>query len=117
MASTPKSISIQDLSGAVHKAVSVAKLKLPPTAGPYVCVNPGFIIGLIYFESLAQVPGAQQIASSIAKLVSEHTGVTVAPVVQEGSVAGGQVAAAASPALPQHVILGYKHVPTFNVHF
>ena len=117
MASTPKSISIQDLSGAVHKAVAAAKLKLPPTAGPFVSINPGLICGLIYFESLAQVTGAQQIASSIAKQVSEHSGVHVAPVVQEAG-GGAQASGAAAPALiPHHVILGYKPDPNFNVHF
>ena len=111
MASTPKSISIHDLSGAVHKAVS--GVKLPPAAGPYLYVNPGLICGLIYLENLAQITGAQQIASNIAKQVSEHIGVTVAPVVQEGA-AGGQ----AAPALiPHHVILGYKAGPEVNVRF
>lgn len=116
MASTPKSLSIQDLSGAVHKAVTAAKLKLPPPAGPFAYINPGLICGLIYFESLAQVTGAQQIAASIAKQVSDHTGVTVPPVVQEGS-AGAQAAAAAPALPPHHVILGYKADPNVNVHF
>ena len=111
MATTPKSISIQDLSGAVHKAVS--GVKLPPPAGPYVYINPGLICGFIYLESLAKITGAQQIASNVAKQVSEHLGVTVAPVVQE-SAAGAQAAGAA---LPPHVILGYKAGPEFNVHF
>jgi hypothetical protein len=114
---TPKSISIQDLSGAVHKAITDAKLKLPPPAGPFVSINPGFICGFILFENLPQITGAQQIASSIAKHVSEHSGVTVAPVVQEAG-GGAQATGAASPALiPRHVILGYKADPTFNVHF
>jgi len=117
MASTPKSLSIQDLSGAVNKAVSAAKLKLPPASGPYAYINPGVICGVIIYEPVAQVPGAQQIAASIAKQMSELTGVTAAPVVQEGG-AGAQAAAGSPKALPpHHVIMGFQAGPPFNVNF
>jgi hypothetical protein len=117
MATTPKSLSIHDLAGAVHKAVGEAKLKLPPQAGPFCYINPGIIIGLIYLEQLSAVPGAQQLAASIAKQVSDHTGVHVAPVVQEGT-AGAQAAGGAATTLPpRHVILGYKAGPEVNVNF
>jgi hypothetical protein len=48
----PKSISVQQLSGAVHKAV--ANVKVPAgTAGPYTYINPGVICGLIYYGPVA----------------------------------------------------------------
>ncbi len=113
---TPKSLSIQELSGAVGKAVSAARLKLPPLAGPYAYINPGIICGLVIFEELAKINEAQQIATSIAKQASDHAGVNMPPVVQEGA-AGGPAGAAAPNALPRHVILGFKADPQFGIRF
>jgi hypothetical protein len=113
---TPKSLSIQDLSGAVGKAVSTAKLKLPPVSGPFAYINPGIICGLIIFEELEKIGGAQQIAASIAKQASDHAGVSMPPVVQEGAIGAPSVAGTPN-LLPRHVILGFKAGPDFNVHF
>jgi hypothetical protein len=110
----PKSLSIQDLSGAVNKAVTAAKLKVPPASGPFAYINPPIICGIIWFE---RVPEAQQIATSIAKQVSEHVGVTMPPLVQEGA-AGAQAAGGASTLLPpNHIICGFKPEPQFGVRF
>jgi|HubBroStandDraft_4_1064222.scaffolds.fasta_scaffold836562_1 hypothetical protein len=110
----PKSLSIQDLSSAVHRAVTTAKLKLPPEEGPFAYINPSIICG-IWFER--QIPEIQQIADSIAKQVSEHVGVTMAPVVQ-GGAAGEQAAGGTSPALrPKNVLCGFKPGPNLAVHF
>ena len=114
---SPKSLSIQDLSGAVNKAVSAAKLKVPPVAGPYAYINPGIICGLIIFEKLAQVGEAQQIAASIAKQASELAGVNMPPVVQEGAAGAPAVAGAPSVLLPNHIICGFKPEPQFGVRF
>jgi hypothetical protein len=114
MAPTPKSISVKDLSGAVHTAVAGLKMKPPPEAGPFVYINPGIICGLIYIGPLAEFTGAQQIAASIAGHVSKETGVPVAPIVQEG-VPGTPGAQKAFPL--RHIIMGYKPDPNFNVRF
>jgi hypothetical protein len=116
MPSTPKSLSIQDLSGAVGKAVTAAKLKVPPASGPFAYINPGIICGFIIFENLAQVGGAQQIAASIAKQASELAGVTMPPVVQEGAV-GAQAAGAKSVLPPHHIICGFIPDPEFGIRF
>jgi hypothetical protein len=113
---TPKSLSIQELSGAVGKAVSAAKLKLPPVTGPFAYINPGIICGLVIFEELAKINGAQQMAASIAKQASEHAGVNMPPVVQEGAV-GGPAGAAAPNVLPRHIILGFIPDPQFGIRF
>jgi hypothetical protein len=115
MPTAPKSISIQDLSGAVGKAVSAAKLKLPPLAGPFAYINPGIICGLIIFEEFEKLQGAQQLASTIAKHVSDQAGINLPPVVQNGAV--GAPAVGGAPKLPNHIICGFKHDPQFNVHF
>jgi hypothetical protein len=112
---TPKSLSIQDLSGAVGKAVTAAKLKVPPASGPFAYINPGIICGLIIFEKLAQVGEAQQIAASIAKQASELTGVTMPPVVQEGAAGAQAVAGAVFP--PNHIICGFRPDPQFGIRF
>ena len=117
MASTPKSISLQDLSGAVHKAVSAANLKLPPAAGPFVYINPPIICGIIYFESIEQIKGAQELAANIAKQASVHLGTTVAPIIQQGAAQNAKEGGKADALLPNHVIMGYKPEPEFNVRF
>jgi hypothetical protein len=116
MPSTPKSLSIQELSGAVGKAVTAAKLKVPPVSGPFAYINPGIICGLIIFEKLAQVGGAQQIAASIAKQASELAGVTMPPVVQDGAI-GTQAAGTPNLLPPNHVICVFKPEPQFGIRF
>jgi hypothetical protein len=113
---SPKSLSMQDLSGAVHKAVSAANLKLPPAAGPYVYIHPPIICGIIYFESIEQ-KGAHELAATIAKQASEHLGTTVAPIVQHGAAQGAKEGGGAAALPPNHVILGYRPGPEFNVRF
>ena len=118
MASTPKSIAIKDLSGAVHNAVSALKLKPPPEAGPFVYINPGLICGLIYIGPLVEFTGAQQIAASVAQHVSNETGLKVDPVVQEAGPGASAAAGAPPSAFPvRHVIMGYKPVPETTVRF
>jgi hypothetical protein len=115
MSTTPKSLSLQDLTSAVHSAVSKLKTKPPATAGPYLYINPGIICGIIYVGRLDGIPEAQQIASTIAKQVSAHTGVTVAPIVEEAAAR----AATDHPSKllpPGHVILGYKPSPESLIH-
>lgn len=104
MANRPKSISIHELSGAVNKALEAAKIKPTLENGPWPYINPAVLIGLIYVGPVAE---ARNIAASIAKNVSEQIGSQVAPVVEEGGVGTG--AAVAKLALPQHVVLGYRH--------
>jgi hypothetical protein len=117
MATAPKSLSIQDLSGAVNKAVAAAKLKIPPASGPFAYINPGIICGIILYERLAQAGEAQQLAAAIAKQASELAGVTMAPVVQEG-VAGAQASGTTPiPLPPNHIICGFKPEPTFGIRF
>ena len=111
MSTAPKSLSIQDLSGAVNKAVTAAKLKIPAASGPFAYINPGIICGIILYERLAE---AQQLAASIAKQASELAGVTMAPVVQEGAV-GEQAAGIKLP--PNHIICGFKPELTFGIRF
>lgn len=112
MATPPKSISIQQLSGAVHKAIATVKVP-PKTEGPWAYINPGVICGIIYYGPATEFPEAQTIAASIATAVSAHSGQTLAPIVQ-GAAAGAQ--AAASPHLPPHIILGFKP-ENLAVHF
>ena len=110
--SPAKSISIQQLSGAVHKAI--ANVKVPPkTEGPWAYINPGVICGIIYYGPATEFAEAKTVAASIATAVSAHAGQTLTPVVQ-GTAAGAQ--ATASPHLPPHVILGFK-VNGLAVHF
>jgi hypothetical protein len=116
MATAPKSLSIQDLSGAVSKAVSAANLKIPPTSGPFAYINPAIICGFILYERLIQAGEAQQLAASIAKQASELAGVTMPPVVQEGA-AGAQASGAATLLPPNHIICGFKPEPTFGIRF
>jgi hypothetical protein len=115
MATAPKSLSIQDLAGAVNKAVSA--VKIPPASGPFAYINPGIICGIILYERLAQAAEAQQLAAAIAKQASAIAGVTMAPVVQEG--AAGAQASGAAPSLlpPNHIICGFKPEPTFGIRF
>ncbi|MGD0445292.1 MAG: hypothetical protein ABSA39_15255 [Edaphobacter sp.] len=116
MATAPKSLSIQDLSGAVHQAIAAAKLKIPPPAGPFVWINPAIICGFILYEKLLQAGEAQELAASIAKQASGLAGVTMAPVVQEGA-AGAQASGATPHLAPNHIICGFKPGPDFAVRF
>jgi hypothetical protein len=111
-----KTLSLQDLSGAVNKAVSAAKLKVPPVSGPYVYINPGIICGIIIFEKLAQLGEAQTIAASIAKQASELAGVNMPPVVQEGA-AGAQATGGPIGFPPNHIICGFKPEPQASLRF
>lgn len=119
MASAPKTLTLQDLSGAVRLAVE--KVKMPPHSGPYLIINPGIICGLIYAGKLTELREAEQIAATIAKQVSSHIGVTVAPVVQEvgatAAVKGEHALAIASGLKPGHIILGYRALPEQFVSF
>ncbi len=116
MATAPKSLSIQELAGAVNKAVSAAKVKIPPASGPFAYINPGIICGLIIYERVALPIEAQQIAASIAKQASEIAGVTMPPIVQEG--AGTQAAAGTNiPLPPHHIICGFKPDPQLGIRF
>jgi hypothetical protein len=114
MPTTPKPLSIQDLSGAVRSAV--AKIKVPPNSGPYLIINPGVLCGFILALEREQLREAEQIAASVAKQVSAHIGVTVAPIVQE---AGGAVANehAIKGIKPGHIIMGYRATPEQFVTF
>jgi hypothetical protein len=108
MPTTPKPLSIQDLSGAVRSAV--AKIKVPPNTGPYLYINPGILCGFILALEREQLGQANEIAASVAKQVSTHIGATVAPVVQE---AGVQAATehAIKGIKPGHIIMGYAPRP------
>jgi hypothetical protein len=108
MATRPKSISIKDLSGAVHSALGKLKVKPLPEEGPWLIINPGIICGLIFVGPNVE---AEALASSIAKEVSANAGVTLTPVVQEAGAVGQALALV--PHRP--VILGYKH--ELQVHF
>jgi len=110
--SATKSISIQQLSGAVHKAVT--NVKVPPkSAGPLAYINPGVICGIIYYGPAVEFPEAKTVAAAIATEISGHAGQTLAPVVQENAVAGQ---GAAAPHLPPHIILGFQ-IKNLAVHF
>ena len=108
MATSPKSISIHELSGAVHKALANAKVKIPPEDGPWLYIKPGVICGLVYVGPIVE---ANAIASSIAKELSASVGTTLSPVVQEGGA--GELATAALR--PGHIIMGYR--PDVQVRF
>jgi hypothetical protein len=113
MATAPKSLSIQDLAGAVNKAV--AAVKIPPASGPFAYINPGIICGIWLREALAKAGEAQQLAATIAREASALAGVTMAPVVQEG--AAGAQASGTIPLPPNHIICGFKPEPTFGIRF
>jgi hypothetical protein len=104
MATRPKSISIQELSGAVSGALAKLKVKPSPEEGPWFFINPGIICGLIFNGPVVEANG---LAAAIATDVSAHAGVTVAPVVQQGAASAG--AAVTEAFRPNHVICGYKH--------
>jgi hypothetical protein len=114
MPTAPKSLSIQDLSGAVNKAVSALKVKIPPASGPFAYINPGIICGLIVYEKLAE---AQQIAASIAKEASALAGVTMPPVVQGGAVGAPDTVTKPIPLPPGHIICGFIPEPQFGIRF
>ena len=109
---TPKSISVQQLSGAVHKAV--ANVKVPAgTDGPYTYINPGVICGLIYYGPGVEFDGASTLANAIAASASEHL-VKVAGTVQTSAAIG---AAAGANLAPKYIICGFKLPPEAHVHF
>ena len=103
MSNRPKSISIQQLSGAVHSAVGRLKVKPPPVDGPWLIINPGIICGLIFNGPIVEAEG---VAASIAKELSGSAGVPLAPIVQQEGAAGGALAAKIPPG---HIICGFKH--------
>jgi hypothetical protein len=117
MATAPKSLSIQDLTGAVNKAVAASKLKVPPAAGPFAYIHPPIICGFILFEELAQAGEAQQLAATIAKQASELAGVTMPPVVQQGAAGAQASGTTPIPLPPNHIICGFKPEPTFGIRF
>ena len=104
MPTHPKSISINELSGAVNKALERLKIELSPDTGPWPWINPNppIINGLLYRGPLAE---ANQLANAIAKEVTQVLGTPMTPVVQEGAEATEAVRAALPP---RHVILGLK---------
>ena len=110
--SHPKSISVQQLSGAVHKAVT--NVKVPAgTTGPYAYINPGIICGIIYYGPGIELPAAHTLANTIAAASSEHIGQTLAGDVQS-SAAGANIAG-----LPhlKYIICGFKLPPEAHVLF
>ena len=105
---TPKSISAQQLSGAVHKAV--ANVKVPAGfSGPYPYINPGIICGLIYYGSAVEFDGASTIANAVAASASQHIG-PVTGTVQTSASAGEQLA-------PKYLICGFKLPPDAHVFY
>jgi hypothetical protein len=110
MATNSKTISLQDLSSAVHTAVGKLKAPIPVETGPYAYINPSLICGIWFSNRFAQAAEAREIAATIASEVSAKTGVKVAPVVQE---AGAQESAAVGGTLfpIPHLICGFKPIP------
>lgn len=102
MATRPKSISIQELSGAVTGSLARLKVQPSPENGPWFFINPGIICGLIFNGPSVE---AQNLAASIAKELSPLAGGPLAPVVQQAAT--GEAASALIP--PNHVICGFKH--------
>ena len=106
----PKSITVQQLSGAVHKAA--ANVKVPPgTTGPYAYINPGIICGIIYYGPGVEFEGANTVASAIAASASEHIG-QVPGAVQTSAAIG---AAASGHLAPKYIICGFKLPPDAHV--
>jgi hypothetical protein len=114
MANAPKSLTLQDLSGAVRSAV--ANIKLPPNAGPYVIINPGIICGILLEKEFAELRQAEQVAATIAKQVSTHLGTPVAPIVQQAG-AEAKTEHGASAIRPNHIIMGYRPEPETFISF
>ena len=109
----PKSISVNDLAGAVHKAV--AKVKPPAgTTGPYAYIDPGLICGIIYYGPGVEFEGANTIANSIAASASEHLG-QVTGIVQTSAGLGAQ--AATAHIAPKYLLCGFKPHPDQFVHY
>jgi hypothetical protein len=109
----PKSISVSQLSGAVHKAV--ANVKVPAgTQGPYAYINPGIICGIIYYGPGVEFEGAAAAAKTIATAASEHIG-HVAGTVQTSAAIGAE--AAAGHLAPKYIICGFKLPPEAHVHY
>jgi hypothetical protein len=106
----PKSISVHQLAGAVHKAVS--NVKVPAgTSGPYAYINPGIICGIIYYGPGVEFEGANTVASAIAASASEHIG-KVGGTVQTSEAIG---AAASGHLAPKYIICGFKLPPDAHV--
>lgn len=106
----PKSITVQQLSGAVHKAV--ASVKVPAgTTGPYAYINPGIICGIIYYGPGVEFDGANTVANAIAASASEHIG-QVAGTIQTSAAIG---AAASGHLQPKYLICGFKLPPDAHV--
>jgi hypothetical protein len=105
---SPKSISVQQLSGAVHKAV--ANVKVPAgTSGPYAYINPAIICGLIYYGPDVEFDGASTLANAIAASASEHLG-QVSGIVQTSAAAG-----AGANLAPKYILCGFKPGPDAHV--
>jgi hypothetical protein len=108
-----KSISIQQLSGAVHKAV--ASVKVPAgTHGPYAYINPGIICGIIYYGPGVEFEGISAAAKTIATTASEHIG-QVEGTVQTSAAIGAE--ATAGHLAPKYIICGFKLPPDAHVLF
>jgi hypothetical protein len=109
----PKSISVSDLAGAVHKAVANVK---PPagTNGPYAYINPGLICGIIYYGPGVEFEGASTIANAIAASASEHLG-QVTGIVQTSAALGAQ--AATAHIAPKYLLCGFKTGPDAHVRY
>jgi hypothetical protein len=110
--SPPKSISVQQLSGAVQKAVLSIKAPPPKTAGPWAYINPGLICGIIW-GPIVEFPEARGVAETITATASQHFGQTLEPVVQQAAAGVGAVAHLA----PNHIICGFKLPPDLGVFF
>ena len=109
----PKSISVNDLAGAVHKAVATVK---PPagTSGPYAYINPGLICGIIYYGPGLEFEGANTIANTIAQSASAHLG-QVTGIVQTSAAIGAQ--AATAHVAPKYLLCGFKLPPDAHVRY
>jgi len=112
MATSPKSIGVAQLSGAVQKAVAGVKAPAGST-GPYAYINPGIICGIIWYGPGVEFEGATTAAKTIATAVSTHLGETVAGVVQANPA--GALGAHALPS--KYIICGFKLPPDAHVHF
>lgn len=109
----PKSISVNQLSGAVHKAV--ANVKVPAgTSGPYAYIDPGLICGIIYYGPGVEFDGANTVANAIAASASQHLGHV------EGTVQASAPPGAGAPTAhraPNYIICGFKLPPEGHVLF
>jgi hypothetical protein len=108
----PKTISVQQLSGAVKKAA--ASVKVPAgTSGPYAYINPAVICGLIYYGPDVEFDGASTLANTIAASASEHLG-QVTGIVQTSAGVGAGAGAVGNLA-PKYILCGFKPGPDAHV--